>query len=172
MSEDRLDVIEGIRRGEAVAEEQLARIFSDGIRFYLQRHVGTEDLEERVRFILAEMAGRIRDGWVPQTGELSAFLGEVTLPWRRSQRAAPVAEPSHARIQAKAEVLKSALRDCSKRDLEMLIRYYVNGQDIDQVTSAMGATEEELNVLKWRFRRLAAAEKRTRSHAMRAGTSG
>ena len=67
--------------------------------------------------------------------------------------------PPHRRIQAKAYKLKRVLRDCEKRELEMLIRYYVNGQDIHQVSESMGATDEEFLRLARRLRLVTMREK-------------
>jgi len=64
-------------------------------------------------------------------------------------------QPDGHRVQVKAEAIKEALRGCAGRELEMLIRYYVCGQDIDKVAAEMGATREELTGLAARLRRIA-----------------
>ena len=57
------------------------------------------------------------------------------------------------RIQEKAAELSARLKHCTKRELEMLIRYYVNGQDEQTVLSHMGATREEFACLRGKLRK-------------------
>ena len=59
---------------------------------------------------------------------------------------------AHQRVQMKANALASRLRHCSKREFEMLIRYYVHGQDEVEVRSAMRATAQEFADLRARMR--------------------
>jgi len=63
--------------------------------------------------------------------------------------------PDPARIRAKADAIKDALRGCGGRELEMLIRYYACGEDLDLVVAEMGATRDELAVLTGRLRQVA-----------------
>jgi hypothetical protein len=179
---DLTPVLIGIRRGSTVAEEQLASLYSDGIRSYLKRRLGPEDLEDRVRQLLATMVERVRKGWNPQPANVVLFLREAVEVWRTGESAPhPGTEqrseqaglsPSHASIQAKAKLLEKAIHGCSKREMEMLIRYYVHGQDTQQVLDSMGATEEEFTKLKWRLRRLATAEMRGLRPKTRAAAAG
>ena len=179
---DLAPVLKGIRRGSAVAEAQLAGLYSDGIQSYLRRRLGSEDLEDRVRQLLATMVERIRQGWDPQPANVVLFLREAVEVWRTDHSAPPPGaeqrseqtetSSSHAGIQTKAKVLQQALRGCSKREMEMLIRYYVHGQDARQVLDSMGATEEEFAKAKWRLRRLAMAETRGRQPKTKAASAG
>ncbi|MCP5120083.1 MAG: hypothetical protein GY953_55510 [bacterium] len=155
MSDDAAEVLEGLRRGDVTAELQFAQIYAEGLRFYLRRNVGTADLDGRVRQLLQRLQDRVLAGWNMQPGELAAFLAEETREWRiDGQRG----QPSHTRVQLRAETLKIALKGCSAREIEMLIRYYVNGESLKVVTDAMDASEEELLLLKWRLRRVASRE--------------
>lgn len=79
----------------------------------------------------------------------------MRLEFRRSPRGevrgdAPNRSP---RIQEKAAELSARLKYCTKRELEMLIRYYVNGQDEQTVLSHMGATQEEFACLRGKLRK-------------------
>ena len=162
-------LLEGIRRGDAGAEARFARIYSDGIRFYLRRNRVTEDLDARVGQLLGAIVERVRRGWNPRSGNLAEFLREAVGTWQTGEAAGrpgggprnggAEAGPAHARIQAKAKVLERALRGCGRRELEMLIRYYVNGQESEQALDSTGATEEEFSLLRRRLRRLVATEK-------------
>ena len=159
------DVLAGVRKGDAAAELQFARIYSDGIRFYLRRNLGAEDLEHRVRQVLNRLLERVRGGWTPREGELAAILAEQARVWKSSPLRG---QPSHARVQLRSDRLKRALEGCSKREIEMLIRYYVNGESLDGVTATMDVTAEEFLSLKWRLRRAASSETGKKPVAMQA----
>ena len=76
---------------------------------------------------------------------------------------------AHARIQQRAREIRSLLDGCNRRDLELLIRYYVHGQDEQQVLESTGATAEEFARLRLLIRKKATSEYRTRSKAASAG---
>ena len=149
-------ILEGIRRGDAEAARQFKRLYSDGIRLYVTRRLGPEHLEERVRQLLDLLIERIRGGWHPLPGHLPDFLRKATAAWHDGND--HVISPTHERIQAKAKVLRKALKGCSKRDLEMLIRYHVNGQDMQQVLDSVGGSKEDFTQLQSRLRQLVSKE--------------
>ncbi len=60
---------------------------------------------------------------------------------------------AHHRIAHKSKLLSRMINRCSKRELEMLIRYYVHGQDEQRVINEMGCTAEEFEQLRIRMRR-------------------
>jgi hypothetical protein len=59
---------------------------------------------------------------------------------------------SQQRIQSMAAVLRSRLKDCSKTELEMLIRYYVRGEDEASIIRDIGCPRERFVRLKQRLR--------------------
>ena len=65
---------------------------------------------------------------------------------------------AHASIQAMSKLLAQQLRGCSRRELEMLTRYYANGQEEETVLREMGASAEEFARLRLRLRRSAMPE--------------
>ena len=79
---------------------------------------------------------------------------------------------AHQRIQMKANALASRLRDCSIREFEMLIRYYVHGQDEVEVRSAMCATAEEFADLRARMRLAGRSGNSDQPPRTRAATAG
>jgi hypothetical protein len=79
---------------------------------------------------------------------------------------------AHQRVQIKANALASRLRHCSKRELEMLVRYYVHGQDEVEVRSVMRATAEEFAGLRARMRLAAGSAKSGEPPRTKAATAG
>jgi len=59
----------------------------------------------------------------------------------------------HTRIESYTRRLRRALRDCTNRELEILIRYYTHGQNTAQVAGEMGCPVEEVERLLRRMRR-------------------
>jgi hypothetical protein len=60
---------------------------------------------------------------------------------------------AHHRIAHKSKILSRMVNRCSKRELEMLIRYYIRGQDEQRVITEMGCTAEEFEKLRVKMRR-------------------
>ncbi len=81
--------------------------------------------------------------------------------------AVPRLAPDAARIRAKSDVLKETLRGCGGRELEMLIRYYTEGQDLERVAAEMDASPKELEEIISRLRGIA-----SRVNARGAGAAG
>ncbi len=57
-----------------------------------------------------------------------------------------------ARIRAKADALARQLGGCTKREIEMLTRYYVDGAPEGEILAAFGASQEEFARLRARLR--------------------
>jgi len=79
---------------------------------------------------------------------------------------------AHQRIQAKSAFLAGYLSHCSKRELDMLVRFYIHGQDEDRVAAEMRATPEEFASLRARLRAYAADRFRNRSSKASAASAG
>src|SRR5215471_5495142 len=56
------ELVEGIRTGNPVAMEELYRVFSKGIRFYLCRQLGPQDLDDRVHDVFLVITQSIQRG--------------------------------------------------------------------------------------------------------------
>jgi len=58
------------------------------------------------------------------------------------------------RIQEKATTLASHLKNCSKIELEILVRYYIQGEDAVSISAKMKIDPERLAALRARLRKL------------------
>lgn len=76
---------------------------------------------------------------------------------------------SHERIAAKSNALSHVLKHCSKRELEMLIRYYVNGEEESHVLADMDASAEEFARLRASLRKRVGSETPPRARSAAAG---
>jgi len=77
--------------------------------------------------------------------------------WREDSRS--FAKNPTPRIQSKAAELSGRLKHCTKRELEMLIRYYMNGQDEKTMLLHMGVTPEEFRQLRSKLRKSILSER-------------
>lgn len=163
-------LVEGIRANDATAIEELYRLFSRGIRFLLCRHLGPQDLDDRVHDTFLLVVHAIQGGGLREPERLMGFVrtivrrqiaayieetvqqrkgaGELELGWR-------VVDPRHDPEQSllreqRVELMLEVLRSISPRDREILTRFYLYEQTQEQICEEMGLTETQFRLLKSR----------------------
>ena len=163
-------LVERIRRGDPGGVEQLYRVFSRGIRYYLCRHLGPQELDDRVHDTFLIVLEAIQRGELREPERLMGFVRTIVrrqvaayidqaVQTRRDlqalEAALPVsdlAESPEERVIArqKAEIAESVLRSVSKRDREILTRFYLLGQSPERICADMDLTETQFRLLKSR----------------------
>ena len=150
--------------------EQLYRLFSRGIRYYLCRQLGPQELEDKVHDTFLIVVNAIRRGDLREPERLMGFVRTVV----RRQVAAYIEQAVHNRreqadletgvtvadrkenpeqeamIRQKAALMESALSALSERDREILVRFYLKEQPQDQICREMDLTETQFRLLKSR----------------------
>jgi len=163
-------LVEGVRAGNPAALEQLYGLFSKGIRFYLCRQLGPQDLDDRVHDVFLIITQAIQGGELREPERLMGYVRTVV----RRQVAARIDANVHARrcqtsleggvvlrdrapdperqaIQGQnVEVALRILNSISKRDREVLIRFYLNEQPAEQICREMNLTETQFRLIKSR----------------------
>lgn len=79
---------------------------------------------------------------------------------------------SDARVQVMSAALKQCLRTCTRREIELLTRYYAGGEDEKTVLAHTKITAEEFARLRRKLKRTAASagtEQPPRTNAATAG---
>lgn len=166
-------VVARIRRDDPRGVEELYRVFSHGVRFYLCRHVGPDDLDDRVHDIFLIVLEAIRRGDLREPERLMGFVRTIV----RRQVAAYIDNAVHCRrdhleliegIQVpdrhhdpetaamereRADLMASVLRSINTRDREILTRFYLLGQPSEQIRLEMSLTETQFRLLKSRAKR-------------------
>lgn len=159
-----------IKAGEDVGMEQLYKLFSRGIRYYLCRQLGPQELEDKVHDTFLIVVNAIRRGDLREPERLMGFVRTVV----RRQVAAYIETAVHTRreqtdlesgvtvidrsqnpeqeaiIRQKAELMRSALDALSKRDREILIRFYLQEQPQEQICREMSLNETQFRLMKSR----------------------
>ena len=165
-----MELVERIRTGQTDGMEDLYQLFSKGIRFYLCRQLGPQDLDDRIHdtFVVVVQAIRKGDLREPQRlmgfvrtiirRQVAAHIGEVVHN-RRDQMdldtAMRVADPRGNPEQAamfyqRYRLIHKVLGELSPRDREILMRFYLMEQSQDQICSEMALTETQFRLLKSR----------------------
>src|SRR5882672_9848574 len=165
-----LALVESIRRGERSGMEELYRVFSRGVRFYLCRQLGPQDLDDKVHDTFVIVVQAITKGELREPERLMGFVRTVV----RRQVAAQIdrsvqsrrekAEletttsvsdhrntPEEAAIERQhEEVAEAVLRGISVRDREILTRFYLLEQGQEEICEEMKLSETQFRLLKSR----------------------
>jgi RNA polymerase sigma factor (sigma-70 family) len=163
-------LVSQIKVGDDGGMEQLYKLFSRGIRYYLCRQLGPQELEDKVHDTFLIVVNAIRRGDLREPERLMGFVRTVV----RRQVAAYIEQAVHSRreqadletgvmvadrkqnpeqeamIRQKAELMESTLLALSDRDREILVRFYLKEQAQEQICQEMDLTETQFRLLKSR----------------------
>ena len=163
-------LVEQVKAGEAAGLERLYQLFSRGIRYYLCRQLGPDELEDRVHDTFLIVVQALREGDLREPERLMGFVRTIV----RRQVATFIDEAVHNRrektdldsgfsvadrkrnpeqeaiARQKAELMKSVLNSLSQRDRDILVRFYLQEQPQDQICREMSLTETQFRLLKSR----------------------
>jgi RNA polymerase sigma factor (sigma-70 family) len=164
--------------------EELYRVFSRGVRFFLWRQIGKQDLEDTVHDTFLAVAEAIRRGEVREPDRLMGFVWTVV----RRHLAAHIERAVNKRnqlvdIDGAARVLdhgndpewkaivsqhrvlaRRLLQSVSGRDREVLVRFYLKEQSQEAICRDMELTDTQFRLLKSRAKaRLGALGRKTLS---------
>ncbi len=163
-------LVERIQAGDSQGMEDLYRIFSRGVRYYLCRQLGPQELEDKVHDVFVIVVQTIRRGELREPERLMGFIRTVVrrqvaahiesvVQSRREQldlesgsllADAHVDPEESAIVQQKADLMEKVLRGLSERDREILTRFYLDEQPQDQICKEMKLTETQFRLLKSR----------------------
>lgn len=163
-------LVSQIKAGDNAGMEQLYKMFSRGIRYYLCRQLGPQELEDKVHDTFLIVVNAIKRGDLREPERLMGFVRTVV----RRQVAAYIEQAVHNRreqadletgiavadrkqnpeqeaiVRQKNELMKSALEALSKRDRDILVRFYLQEQSQEQICREMSLTETQFRLLKSR----------------------
>ncbi|SRR5579885_3215088 len=163
-------LVERIRTGQSDGLEELYGLFLKGIRFYLCRQLGTQELDDKVHDTFVVVVQAIRRGELREPERLMGFVRTIV----RRQVAAhidravnlrkdqidvdsglkiidPAANPEdNAVFKERIEMIKIVLAEMGERDREILTRFYLREQSQAQICSEMNLSETQFRLLKSR----------------------
>ena len=163
-------LVERIQNADPVALEELYKLFSQGIRFYLWRHLGPQDLDDRVHDAFLAVTQSIQAGELREPERLMGFVRTVV----RRQVATQIDNAVHARRNRFShdvlavlhdrqngpeeaairkeyqELAMRILRSIPARDREVLIRFYLQEQTAAEICRDLDLTETQFRLIKSR----------------------
>jgi RNA polymerase sigma-70 factor (ECF subfamily) len=163
-------LVERIRSDDPSGMEELYRIFSHGIRFYLCRQLGTQDLDDRVHDIFLIVTQSIRRGDLREPDRLMGYVRTVL----RRQVASHIEQIVHSRnnhadieigmrltdrqpdpersaIQSENQTLAMrVLHSLKRRDREVLIRFYLQEQTPEDICRELDLSATQFRLIKSR----------------------
>lgn len=167
---DWVDLVRRIQANEDAAMEELYRVFSRGIRFYLCRQLGPQDLDDRMHDCFLVVIQAIRKGELREPERLMGFVRtivrrqiagqiDVNVQTRRQQVDLDATGPlsdrgSNPEIQAigrqEEQIAATVLKGISRRDREILTRFYLHEESQEKICKEMSLTETQFRLLKSR----------------------
>jgi RNA polymerase sigma factor (sigma-70 family) len=163
-------LVQQIQRGDADGMEQLYRIFGRGIRFYLCRQLGPQELEDRFHDTFVIVVQAIQRGELREPDRLMGFVRTIVrrqvaahiddAVHRRREEieidngarlATPAGDPEETAIrQQRKDLMVRVLQRMGSRDREILTRFYLHEQTQEQICEEMSLTETQFRLLKSR----------------------
>jgi RNA polymerase sigma-70 factor (ECF subfamily) len=165
-----VELVERIRSGQSDSLEELYLLFSKGIRFYLCRQLGPQELDDKVHDTFVVVVQAIQRGELREPERLMGFVRTIV----RRQVAAHIDKVVHSRkeqvelepgirladprenpeenaiFRQNTELIHRVLSELSERDREILTRFYLDEQSQDQICCEMALTETQFRLLKSR----------------------
>src|SRR5579871_3584382 len=163
-------LVDRVHRGDPSGMEELYQLFSKGIRFYLCRHLGPQDLDDRVHDLFLIIIQSIQRGDLREPERLMGYVRTIV----RRQVAAHIENMVQARRnqtdleyglgltdlgpnperrvinEQNLALAMSILNSLHKREREVLMRFYLKEQTADQICSDMDLTETQFRLIKSR----------------------
>jgi len=164
-------LVSRIRDGDSVAMAELYAIFGKGIRYFLLRNLGPDDLDDKVHDCFVIVTQAIRNGDLREPERLMGYVRtvvkrqiaasiDIAVQQRRSRvdfedSLFSVSDwrdnPERSVIaRQRAEIARKVLNGVSRRDRDILNRFYVLEQSQEQICEDMGLTYNQFRLLKSR----------------------
>ncbi len=164
-------LVSGVRTGDPDAMAELYGIFAKGIRYFLLRNLGPEDLDDKVHDCFVIVTQAIQNGDLREPERLMGYVRTVV---KRQIAAAIDNAVQQRRTRAdfedsmfsvsdrrenpersvialqRAEIARKVLNGVSRRDREILNRFYVLEQSQERICAEMGLSYNQFRLLKSR----------------------
>jgi RNA polymerase sigma-70 factor, ECF subfamily len=157
-----------LQAGDPLAMAELYDVFSKGIRFYLCRQVGTQELDDRVHDAFLIVVQSIQRGELRDPRRLMGFVRTVVrrmaaaqidrdIQTRRENLDIDFGErvPDHRAnpeksviLQQKIELIRQVLDKMTGKDREILYRFYVEEQHPERICEEMKLSITQFRLLK------------------------
>jgi RNA polymerase sigma-70 factor (ECF subfamily) len=182
------DLVRRLRAGDPSAMEDLYRVFSEGIRLYLWRQLGSQDLTDKVHDLFLIVTQSIQNGDLREPERLMGYVrtvvrrqvaGHIQIAreqrahWRQLEFGTALLDarsnPENRVIRRQySDVVLRILSTMRKRERDVLIRFYLQEQPATDICREMDLTATQFRLLKSRAKaRLGELCQRRFAHAVR-----
>src|SRR5579863_726198 len=165
-----VELVARIRSGVSDGMEELYQLFAKGIRFYLCRQLGPQELDDKVHDTFVVVVQAIRRGELREPERLMGFVRTIV----RRQVAAHIDKVVHNRrdqveldsnirvadprenpeqsaiFRQRVALIERVLGELSGRDREILTRFYLQEESQEEICTEMDLTETQFRLLKSR----------------------
>jgi RNA polymerase sigma-70 factor (ECF subfamily) len=164
------DLVNRIQSGTTDGMEELYVLFAKGLRFYLIRQLGPQELEDKMHDTFLVVVHAIRRGELREPSRLMGFVrticrrqvaahidrivqgrkehGEVDNTPRVTD---PSTNPEETAIfEEKKDLIRKVLSEIPARDREILTRFYLLEQSQTQICEEMELSDTQFRLLKSR----------------------
>jgi RNA polymerase sigma-70 factor (ECF subfamily) len=165
-----VELVERIRCGTTDGMEELYQLFSRGIRFYLVRQLGPQELDDKIHDTFVVVVQAIRRGELREPSRLMGFVRTIVrrqvaahidrvVQSRREQTeldatvriSDPGVSPEETAIFSQRKTLiHRVLSEIPARDREILTRFYLLEQSQEQICAEMQLSDTQFRLLKSR----------------------
>ena len=159
-----------IRDNDPAGMESLYNLFSKGIRYYLCRNVGLQEIDDMVHDTIVIVVQAIRKGELREPERLMGYVRTVVRRQVANHIAASVqSRKGHLDLESGESVIdpridpendiitdermilmQAVLREITGRDQEILRRFYVEEHAMEDICADLGINETQFRLLKWR----------------------
>jgi RNA polymerase sigma-70 factor (ECF subfamily) len=170
ITSDWAEIVARIQAGDAAGMQLLYKYFSRGVRYMLVRQLGPQDVDDKIHDIFLVVVKAVQDGSLREPEKLLGFVRTIAQRTaaqsigdlvRKRQRQVDLPEtmevpdrtedPEKAAIlRERANIVKVALSRLSTRDREILERFYLKEQPMEQICAEMNLTETQFRLHKSR----------------------
>ena len=159
-----------IQRGDDEALKELYGALSEGIRFMLFRHLGPEDLDDKVHDVFITATESIRKGELREPARLVGYIhtivkrqiaGHIDRAVNSRQKRVELdfdeaicdlrPDPEFEAMERQnVDLAWRVLQSLPKRDRELLKRFYLDEESVEQICRGLKLTETQFRVSKSR----------------------
>jgi RNA polymerase sigma-70 factor (ECF subfamily) len=163
-------LVERIRAGENEAMEELYSVFAKGIRYFLYRQLGPQDLDDKVHDVFLIVTQAIQHGELREPDRLMGYVRTIV----HRQVVAHIQDCVRARHnvtgldgdmafcdrtpdpeamsieQQNHQLALRILRGIGPRDREVLVRFYLREQPAADICRDLSLTETQFRLIKSR----------------------
>jgi RNA polymerase sigma factor (sigma-70 family) len=164
-------LVNGVREGDPAAMAELYGIFAKGIRYFLLRNLGPDDLDDKVHDCFIIVTQAIQNGDLREPERLMGYVRtvvkrqiaasiDIAVQGRRTRADFENSmfsvsdwhdNPERSVIaRQRAEIARKVLDGVSRRDREILNRFYVLEHSQERICADMGLSYNQFRLLKSR----------------------